>query len=136
MENIFPLIFKETDYQSFIKVFTENSFDEKKDSTEEGAVFCTLCRNKITDIKETAIINSSHRHTFVNPDGIKYSIRCFKNAPGALPVTEPVKIYTWFPGYSWRVTQCSLCRTHNGWKYSSGNDEFYGLIEEMIIYGV
>jgi hypothetical protein len=134
MENTFPVFCKETNYNAFINTFTENKEEIKKDSSRSGDILCAVCKNKITNIKDAATVNSKHQHLFVNPDGITYNIRCFKKAPGAQPVTEPVIIYTWFPGYSWRVVQCSECRTHNGWKYESTNDEFFGLIEEKIIF--
>uniref|UniRef100_A0A7S4V7T0 CULT domain-containing protein n=1 Tax=Ditylum brightwellii TaxID=49249 RepID=A0A7S4V7T0_9STRA len=31
--------------------------------------------------------------------------------------TTPPPFQSWFPGYSWTITNCSICNSHLGWKF-------------------
>ena len=57
--------------------------DEKEN--DNPWIFCIVCKNKLTRKKDAIEMNSRHSHSFLNPHGIFYNIRCFKNAKGALP---------------------------------------------------
>jgi hypothetical protein len=36
--------------------------------------------------------------------------------------------FTWFAGYAWSGSACSLCGAHLGWRFRRGGDAFFGLI--------
>lgn len=118
------------DLQENIKV--EEQEENKENNEDEKWLICTICGNQITKKNQKIVINSSHQHTFTNPHGIIYTIRCFSSAPGCLTIGSPTLEYTWFSGYSWQVAICSNCKSHNGWKYSRNSSIFFGLITDMI----
>ncbi len=113
------------------KILEKEQVDQKEN--ENPWIFCAVCKNKIANIKDKIEVDSKHYHTFLNPHGIFYNIRCFKKAAGCLPYGEPIEEYTWFPGYSWQIVLCSNCKIHNGWKYDSGKSTFFGLIDNRLI---
>lgn len=91
-------------------------------------IVCRACRSMITTGREAVSINAGHYHTFFNPAGIVYEIRCFSRAPGAVIHGEPTTDFTWFEGYAWQYCLCAHCLVHLGWFFSSDAGSFYGLI--------
>ena len=127
--------FRKTDSKEYIDVKVSNKELEKQEKKENPWLFCAVCKNKITRTKEKIEVNSKHSHTFLNPHGVYYNIRCFKKASGCIPYGQPTEEYTWFPSYAWQIVVCSKCKIHNGWKYDSGKSTFYGLIENRLSSG-
>ncbi len=112
------------------KILEKELKEQKK--KENPWLFCTICKNKITKIKDKIEVNSKHSHSFLNPHGIYYNVRCFKNAVGCIPYEKPTEQFTWFPGFTWQIVVCSKCKIHNGWIYDSGKSVFYGLIDNRL----
>jgi hypothetical protein len=79
-------------------------------------------------------VQGAHHHTFANPHGIVYEIGCFKSAQGCGYAGPPSTEFTWFSGYAWRVSFCTMCLTHLGWVFIAGSgDSFHGFILERLI---
>jgi len=124
-------------------LFRENQ-SERSDQTDSDpvnepdckvgkAILCRSCRAVVTGLNQEVSIDGKHAHTFFNPAGIVYEIRCFSQAPGCMNHGPPTAEFTWFAGYSWEYTVCSTCRDHLGWFYSSSSGFFFGLINSKLI---
>ncbi len=101
---------------------------------EERWLRCAACRERVT--KETASIamNGSHEHTFMNPAGIKYLVRCFAKAEGCVPSGSRSGVWSWFPGYAWQIELCRACSVHLGWSFhAAASSSFYGLISDRLV---
>ena len=101
---------------------------------EEEYILCRQCRQAITRPAERITVQGAHQHTFANPHGIVFEIGCFKTAQGCgyagLPSTE----FTWFSGYAWRVSFCTMCLTHLGWIFiADSGDSFHGFILDRLL---
>ena len=103
--------------------------------TQEG-IFCRRCHHLITLPEFSIPVNDLHRHTFANPQGIVFTIRCFEQAEGCASTgLPPTTEFTWFPGFAWRIVVCRFCRTHLGWHFAAERDaDFYGLIEDRLVF--
>ena len=95
---------------------------------ERTPIFCRRCRNEITVVEYTTVVNGRHDHTFTNPTGIAFHIGCFSDAYGCVVHGVPTNEFTWFPGYSWCFSTCANCFAHLGWFYQSDGSAFFGLI--------
>ena len=109
---------------------SQTIFTEEK---EKNDVLCGVCKHNISSMDEMIEVNGSHQHTFKNPVGIVYRIRCFSSASGCMLIGAPTTANTWFPGFSWNFALCSQCFSHLGWFYQSTHMNFFGLILENII---
>lgn len=113
---------------------TKISEDSKTNNfTEKKKILCKECKSKITDSSFFISINNSHEHSFFNPHGYVFQIKCFSLAQGCIVTGEPSSEFTWFAGYKWQIAICALCFAHLGWKFQSGSSTFYGLIKNNII---
>lgn len=105
--------------------------EEEEESPEEG-LYCRLCGHQITSSRFAIEVNGGHTHTFFNPAGIVYEIRCFQAAQGCAPHGPPSSEFTWFAGHTWQLALCSVCAAHLGWFFSSAESGFYGLISRNL----
>jgi hypothetical protein len=101
--------------------------------SDEPLLVCAACGAAITRPDAAIEVNGAHAHTFLNPAGEIYRIRCFASAPGALPVGEESDYWTWFAGQLWQACICRSCFEHLGWRFSGGGAAFFGLIHERIV---
>ncbi len=109
---------------------------EEKDGDEGGkekGLFCARCDHPITDKDQRMEVNGSHEHTFANPGGHVFRIGCFCRAPGCITTRNESAEFTWFAGYSWSASGCSLCGIHLGWCFRLDNDVFFGLILDSLV---
>jgi hypothetical protein len=110
------------------------SFDEERKPGTRGtagdddALRCAACDHRITDRAYRCEQGGAHEHVFVNPGGFQYRIGCFVAAPGCAYRGPTETAFTWFPGWSWQVAECVVCRAHVGWIYRLGGGQFHGLI--------
>ena len=111
---------------------SEPSVKIDADIFRERAIICRACGNVITKPDQAIEIEGKSAHKFVNPAGIVYHIVCFREAPGCAAAGEPTREFTWFPGYSWCFALCDMCFAHLGWRYTSGDSGFFGLILDNI----
>ncbi|MBC8413457.1 hypothetical protein H8E50_07285 [bacterium] len=109
-------------------VRSEKMFNPKDDHY----IACGNCHNPITLPQYIVTINNHHIYTVTNPYDITFDIGCFSAAKGCTLHGEPTDEDTWFPGFQWIYTACSNCSHHLGWYYQNGEEEFYGLINDLL----
>jgi len=101
---------------------------------EEQHILCRQCHQAITRPAERITVQGAHHHTFANPHGIVFEIGCFKYAQGCGYAGPPSTEFTWFSGYAWRVSFCTLCLAHLGWVFiADSGDSFHGFILDRLI---
>jgi hypothetical protein len=109
--------------------------DPENETTTGGAgrwLCCRFCGLKITSPSTQTSPNGRHRHTFANPHGYVFDVRCFASAPGAVPVGVFSAEFTWFAGHRWKVALCRRCQVHLGWVFQGSADRFYALIGDRL----
>ena len=94
----------------------------------DDALRCAVCGHRITERAYRSEMAGAHEHVFVNPHGFTFRVGCFVAAPGCKYVGETSEAFSWFPGWSWQIAICGSCRTHVGWIFRLGGDQFHGLI--------
>jgi hypothetical protein len=111
-----------------------------KDDVQDSAfgpdkyILCRQCSQIISTKDEEISVDGSHYHTFANPHGMVFDIRCFRAVSACSYTGPPSDEFTWFEGYCWRITLCSMCLTHLGWLFmSGGGHSFHGLIRDRIV---
>lgn len=115
------------------EIVVEDETEEKATETKK-LILCRQCLQVITSASERIEIQGSHKHTFANPHGIVYEIGCFRSVAGCGYAGPPTTDFSWFAGFSWRITVCSMCLTHLGWLFISPSIEsFSGLILDRLI---
>lgn len=127
-----PLLFKEPGTGDGHDLPAIDDLVEAEDSTDK-ALICHRCRTVITSQAQAIEIRGDHFHTFFNPAGIVYELRCFRKAPGCLVHGDPTTEFTWFKGYTWQFCLCSRCLAHLGWFFQSADSFFYGLIRNNLL---
>ena len=98
----------------------------------EQALLCATCSAPVTYENQAIEISGSHYHTFFNPSGIVFELRCFQQAQGAAAQGDPSAEFTWFPGFRWQIALCSTCHGHLGWRFTN-DSSFYGLIKDQLL---
>jgi hypothetical protein len=110
--------------------------DERPGVVGEAPVLCAACRAVVTDRRNAISVSGAHEHTFVNPAGIIYPVRCYGDAPGCRGAGELTAEFSWFAGYAWRYALCGSCAEHLGWVYrAEAGGAFYGLIADKLAEG-
>ena len=110
--------------------------DERPVIAGEAPLLCAACGAVVTDRRNAVSVAGAHQHTFVNPAGIIYRVRCFSDAPGCREAGELTGEFSWFAGYAWRYALCGSCAEHLGWVYrAEARGAFYGLIAEKLAEG-
>ncbi|MDH4321940.1 MAG: cereblon family protein [Desulfobulbaceae bacterium] len=89
---------------------------------------CAACAASVTSEDQAIAVDHGHTHTFPNPHGLVFTIRCFATATGCLTHGAATPEFSWFAGYRWRLALCRECLTHLGWQYLGNGDAFFGLI--------
>lgn len=97
-------------------------------TSDDDAVRCAVCGQRITDRSYRSEVSGAHEHTFVNPGGFAFRIGCFVAAPGCVHVGATSEAFSWFPGWSWQIAICGSCRAHVGWIFRCAGEQFHGLI--------
>jgi hypothetical protein len=98
----------------------------------EGALVCARCRGLVTSRASAISVGGGHAHTFANPHGLEFRIGCFADAPGCAELGGESSYWTWFAGFSWRVSLCRQCGEHLGWLFRSADARFFGLILDRL----
>jgi len=107
--------------------------DKKYFQRQDIHYLCKFCKARITSWKFKIKVHGEFKHICVNPNGIVFEVGCFSEASNCIPIDNPTKEFTWFPGYAWQVILCSTCLNHLGWLYTSNNSYFVGLILTNLI---
>jgi hypothetical protein len=105
---------------------------EEQERDEEQNLYCFICGQVVTRIRQRIRVDGAHKHTFTNPGGHRFEIGCFRAAVGCKQVGEFTDFYSWFDGYTWSYAMCSSCRVHLGWVYR-GEDSFFGLVLDRLL---
>lgn len=132
MEYSESIRFKNPENSDSEAVFAGESYAETEEAHDKKWVRCRNCNNKIAKQNERIKIYNADTHIFENPAGIFFRVVCFIDAPGSTLITDHTMENTWFTGYLWSISLCRGCRSHLGWHYTSGSDEFYGLIADRL----
>ena len=93
---------------------------------------CAICRHVITNSANATVKQGNHFHDRVNPDGRRFMIACFGDAPGCYTSGTATLAHSWFSGYPWTFAHCANCSCQVGWHYQ-GEDEFFGLMLEQLV---
>ena len=119
------------DHLSYLKVhpslIEENTFDHLRDKD----LVCAECQRPVTKVSERIEVFGRHDHAFTNL-GYLVQLGCFRDAPGCIGIQRVSHGYSWFRGYAWQIQLCRHCHTQLGWKYMSDEENFYGLIFNML----
>ena len=81
---------------------------------EDDILCCIDCGHLITR-QRWALSMGGHEHTFANPAGQVFVVRCFVEAPGASRTGNPSDAFSWFRGYQWSFAHCNGCGRQMGW---------------------
>ena len=127
-----PFFYREKNEPVEIDAPETDTSDEVETDAEKGLV-CRKCRAHVTENRHAVAINGNHLHTFFNPAGIVFEIRCFSQARGCVVHGEATGEFSWFAGYVWRYALCGNCLAHLGWKYESRENSFFGLIKDKLV---
>lgn len=98
----------------------------------DDSVVCRRCRAELTRGDLAVERSGSHLHTFRNPAGYSWTIRCFADAPGCASVGELTAEASWFAGYEWCFAACGACGQHLGWWFVGAGPSFVGLISTRV----
>ena len=98
------------------------------------AYFCARCGALVTRGHWEMSHNGSHEHVVFNPAGLMFRVLCFRDAPGAGTQGPASGLFSWFPGYVWRLALCRACDAHLGWRYEGSAEPriFFGLIRDAL----
>jgi hypothetical protein len=109
--------------------------EREDDVAVERAVRCNRCDHALTSTKEAIDVDGQHAHVFVNPSGVVFHIRMFKQVPGAVVAGEPDSRTSWFANTASLFALCAGCGGHVGWRYVNLDDGaiFFALIEDSIV---
>jgi hypothetical protein len=98
----------------------------------KGDWLCAWCHHRVANERDRFCFEGRDEFTFSNPDGIRFHIITFAQAPGCSQRGCPTLEYTWFAGHAWSYCHCGECGQHLGWYYKDQH-EFVGLIKDRIV---
>jgi hypothetical protein len=101
-------------------------------SAAAGDWLCAWCHTRVANERDRFSIDGKDEFAFTNPEGIRFEILTFAEAPGCHQTGIPTLEHTWFPGYAWSFCHCDECGQHLGWHYL-GKTDFVGLIKTRIV---
>jgi hypothetical protein len=109
---------------------------EAEESLErEDRVRCAQCRSVVTRGGLAVERGGAHEHTFRNPAGYSWTVRCFRDASGCTTAGPFTSEASWFAGYQWCYAPCATCGRHLGWWFVGSGPSFVALIVPRIVYG-
>lgn len=113
---------------------TQLDHEIRRDSEilEEESIRCAACGHSIATTRARIEVEGKHVHTFVNPAGFEYTVRCFGDAPGCIGAGEESTFWSWFRGFAWRLAACGGCGGHLGWSFRKDASVFWGLVADRI----
>ncbi|GAB4854332.1 hypothetical protein Ancab_022919 [Ancistrocladus abbreviatus] len=85
-------------------------------------VRCRNCQTLIARRSDVLMMSSEGPlGAYVNPHGFVHEIMTLYKANGLALLGQPVKEYSWFPGYAWTIANCATCGTQMGWMFTATN---------------
>jgi hypothetical protein len=101
----------------------------------DDRIRCGRCRSVVTRAAAAVAPAGAHGHTFRNPAGYSWTIRCFRDANGCASVGPLTAEASWFAGYRWCYAECAACGRHLGWWFVGSGPSFVALIAPRISQG-
>ncbi len=103
-------------------------------------LLCARCRYVLAGEARPVAVDGSHEHTFANPHGLVFTVRCFEDGEGVRGEGDPSTLWSWFPGFSWQIGRCRGCAAHLGWRFTpvrAGGPAgaFLGLVHDRVVEG-
>jgi hypothetical protein len=108
---------------------------EDLDRELDDRVRCAQCRAVVTRGALAVERGGAHEHTFRNPAGYSWTVRCFREASGCSAAGALTAEASWFAGYEWCYASCTACDRHLGWWFVGAGPSFVALIALRIAYG-
>ncbi|XVE97601.1 hypothetical protein REPUB_Repub03eG0033400 [Reevesia pubescens] len=85
---------------------------------------CKICQTVIARRSDMLVMSSDGPlGAYVNAHGNVHEVMTFCKATGLALRSQPVKEYSWFPGYAWTIIKCASCETHMGWFFTATNEK-------------
>ncbi len=106
-----------------------------EEQRDERAIRCRGCGSEVTHASAAGEVDGQHLHTFFNPSGILFEIRCFERADGCEVLGPRTTEFSWFPGTAWNYAMCAACSDHLGWHFAGSGRAFFGLIRDRLVEG-
>ncbi|CAH8471533.1 unnamed protein product [Schistosoma rodhaini] len=108
------------------------------------ACVCSSCDANITSNQYIiCLAQEGSSQTYINPSGILHDIVTVSQVtPNSVNlIGEASAEYSWFPGYSWTIANCSSCYQHMGWLFKALNDQlrprkFWGIRRQTVVPGL
>lgn len=97
-----------------------------------SGVVCRACGIGLAASADATTVGGHHHHSFINPEGYIYRVRCFTKVRNVVTVGIPSSDFTWFAGHTWLVLACATCACHVGWQFDSESSKFFALIADRI----
>ncbi|MGH9225612.1 MAG: cereblon family protein [Acidimicrobiales bacterium] len=107
--------------------------DESVEVERDDRVRCAPCRAVVTRGALAVERGGAHEHTFRNPAGYSWTVRCFGDASGCGSAGEFTPEATWFAGYQWCYARCKACSNHIGWWFVGSGPSFIALIASRTV---
>lgn len=101
----------------------------------DDRIRCAQCRAVVTRGALGVARDGAHEHTFRNPAGYSWTIRCFRDASGCTTAGAFTAEASWFAGYEWCYALCAACGRHLGWWFVGSAPSFVALIVPRITHG-
>lgn len=99
----------------------------------QSRIYCVVCRTQLADTADAISVEGHHHHSFINPHGFMYRIRCFASVQNASVSGTPSSQFTWFHGFTWCTIECASCCHHVGWRFDGAASTFFALILDRIV---
>nr|QEO74230.1 hypothetical protein [uncultured bacterium] len=101
----------------------------------DDRVRCGQCRSVVTRGALAVERSGAHEHTFRNPAGYSWTVRCFRDASGCTSAGAFTSEASWFAGHDWCYAPCATCGRHLGWWFVGSGPSFVALVVARIVQG-
>jgi hypothetical protein len=111
----------------------ETEVDDLVEPEGDDRIRCAQCREVVTRGALAVERGGAHEHTFRNPAGYSWTLRCFRDASGCTTAGTLTAEASWFAGYEWCYALCATCGRHLGWWFVGSGPSFVALIVRRIL---
>jgi hypothetical protein len=106
--------------------------DQETIEEAERVLRCARCAHAIARERDRMSVHGAHAHDFMNPAAVRYRVECFRDASGCRTMGEPSTVWSWFPGWAWRIALCAACSAHLGWDFTQDTQLFWALLPDRL----
>lgn len=122
---------KENGYSSS-RVTIQTDTDHEPPHKEHSRRYrCIQCGAFVAYDSDAVAQNGKQVHTFANPTGHVFQIKCFGEVHHTVQVGIESHTFSWFDGYNWIPSICIGCGLHVGWQFTDSqgvSPSFWALI--------